>query len=113
MEHAVAAASLAELGNVHRLAIFRLLVKAGHAGAPVGTIQKALGIPASTLSHHLGRMAQVGLIRQERIGRTIMCLPSYAHLNDLIDFLQEECCLGGTPADGRAGSGGCHASDKP
>lgn len=113
MEHTAAAASLAELGNVHRLAIFRLLVKAGHAGAPVGTIQKALGIPASTLSHHLARMAQVGLIRQERIGRTIMCLPSYTHLSDLIHFLQEECCLGVTPVDEAACATERGASGKP
>jgi len=94
MKHDDAAASLAELGNTHRLAIFRVLVKAGYQGASVGAIQKELGIPASTLSHHLSRMAQVGLIRQEKSGRTIMCLPSYDHLEHLIDFLKKECCLG-------------------
>jgi len=85
----------------------------GAAGAPVGAIQTALGIPASPLSHHLARMAQVGLIRQKRIGRTIMCLPSHAHLNDLIDFLQEECCLGVAPADDAACAGECGTSGNP
>lgn len=94
MRHEAAAASLAELGNTHRLAIFRFLVKAGHQGASVGEIQAMLGIPASTLSHHLTRMARVGLIRQEKHSRTITCLPEYAHLEDLIEFLQEECCEG-------------------
>ncbi|MEQ9587270.1 MAG: helix-turn-helix domain-containing protein, partial [Parvibaculaceae bacterium] len=47
-------------GNSHRLSVFRFLVKAGHDGASVGDIQKGLGIPASTLSHHLARMAKVG-----------------------------------------------------
>ncbi len=94
MEHEKVAASFAELGNSHRLAVFRYLVKAGHGGAPVGDIQKALGIPASTLSHHLARMARVGLIRQEKHSRTIMCIPEYEHLEGLIDFLKEECCAG-------------------
>lgn len=88
------AASLAELGNSHRLSVFRFLVKAGHDGASVGDIQKGLGIPASTLSHHLARMAKVGLIRQEKHSRTIVCIPEYGHLENLIGFLQEECCAG-------------------
>ncbi|MBC8951810.1 helix-turn-helix transcriptional regulator [Xenorhabdus sp. PB62.4] len=94
MKHEEVAASLAELGNSHRLAIFRFLVKAGHQGASVGEIQKALGIPASTLSHHLARMVKVGLIRQEKHSRTIVCIPEYQHLENLINFLQEECCMG-------------------
>ncbi|WP_437180634.1 helix-turn-helix domain-containing protein [Microbulbifer thermotolerans] len=94
MDHEEAAASLAELGNSHRLAVFRFLVKAGHRGAAVGEIQQALGIPASTLSHHLSRMAKVGLIRQEKHSRTIICIPEYQHLESLIGFLKEECCVG-------------------
>ncbi len=94
MDHEAVAASLAELGNTHRLAAFRFLVKAGHNGAPVGEIQKALGIPASTLSHHLARMAKVGLIRQKKHSRTIVCIPEYQHLETLISFLREECCVG-------------------
>ena len=46
-----AANMLAELGNAHRLATFRLLVRAGPDGLPVKSIQNHLGIPKSTLSH--------------------------------------------------------------
>lgn len=94
MKHEEVAASLAELGNSHRLAVFRYLVQAGHQGAPVGDIQKALNIPASTLSHHLTRMVRVGLIRQEKQSRTIICIPEYEHLEQLIGFLQDQCCVG-------------------
>ncbi|MBW0145914.1 ArsR/SmtB family transcription factor [Marinobacter arenosus] len=94
MTHEEVAACLAELGNTHRLAVFRFLVKAGHSGAPVGEIQKALGIPGSTLSHHLARMARVGLIRQEKHSRTIVCIPDYQQLEGLISFLNKECCAG-------------------
>ncbi|HLR14120.1 MAG TPA: metalloregulator ArsR/SmtB family transcription factor [Burkholderiaceae bacterium] len=94
MRHEIAADSLAELGNTHRLAIFRFLVKAGPQGASVGDIQKALNIPASTLSHHLSRMVRVGLIRQEKAGRTVTCYPVYERLEGLIEYLREECCVG-------------------
>jgi len=101
MHHDDVAASLAELGNSHRLAIFRLLVKAGFPGTTVGEIQQSLEIPASTLSHHLARMAKVGLILQEKQSRTIYCKPDFAHLNQVIQFLQDECCQG-LPEDGAA-----------
>jgi len=45
------ASRLEALGNPTRLAIYRALVRAGHAGAPVGKLQDEIGIPASTLSH--------------------------------------------------------------
>lgn len=94
MELEQAAACLAELGNAHRLGIYRYLVKAGPEGAMVGDIQRALAIPGSTLSHHLSRMANVGLIHQDKQSRSIYCQPNYAKLDELIAFLQEECCQG-------------------
>ena len=94
MEHEDAAKRLAELGNTTRLAIFRYLVKVGPDGVPVGEIQKALGIPGSTLSHHISRLLSVGLIQQNRESRTLYCTAQYAALQELIDFLQSECCVG-------------------
>jgi DNA-binding transcriptional ArsR family regulator len=94
MEHETAVKRLAELGNTTRLAIFRFLVKAGPEGAPVGTIQEALDIPGSTLSHHLSRLISAGLIKQERESRTLHCVAQYSALSELIDFLQSECCVG-------------------
>ena len=92
MEHDLVAARLAELGNSHRLAVYRFLVKKGREGATVGQIQAAVGLAGSTLSHHLSRMAKVGLIQQTKVGRTIICTPDYAHLQHLIRFLETECC---------------------
>lgn len=95
MEHEVASKRLAELGNSTRLAIFRFLVKVGHEGAPVGQIQKELRIPASTLSHHIGRLVSVGLIKQVRESRILHCVPQFEVLDELIQFLVAECCTGG------------------
>ena len=58
------------LGNETRLAVFTLLVPAGRGGLTVGGIQRRLGVPASTLSHHLSRLIQVDLVKQERQGRS-------------------------------------------
>ncbi|NOQ37066.1 MAG: metalloregulator ArsR/SmtB family transcription factor [Methylococcaceae bacterium] len=93
MEEEIMAKRLAELGNITRLKIFRYLVKAGHQGAAVGDIQTELAVPNSTLSHHISRLVNVGLIKQRRDGRTLYCLPQYAILDELIEFLREECCI--------------------
>ncbi len=96
MKHDDAAKRLGELGNTTRLAIFRYLVKVGPEGVPVGQIQKALGVPGSTLSHHISRLVSVGLIKQNRESRTLYCTAQYTALQELIDFLQSECCVGVT-----------------
>ena len=88
------AACLAELGNETRLEIFRFLVKAGNKKVLVGDIQEEIQIPNSTLSHHLSRLAKVGLILQEKEGRQIICQPQFKQLQGMIDFLLEECCEG-------------------
>ncbi len=92
MENEMAAKRLAELGHNTRLSIFRYLVKVGDEGAPVGQIQNKLGIPGSTLSHHINRLVSVGLIRQVRESRTLYCVPQFEVLRELIEFLLSECC---------------------
>ena len=61
-----AASQLEALGNPTRLQLYRTLVRAGDEGLPVGRIQEKLDIAASTLSHHLKRLVDTGLVTQER-----------------------------------------------
>ena len=89
-----AARLLEKLGNTTRLAIFRLLVRAGPDGLAVGDLQEHLGIPASTLSHHVAHLVNAGLVRQEREGRVLRCRPDFARMDAVIGFLTEECCAG-------------------
>jgi DNA-binding transcriptional ArsR family regulator len=89
-----AAKALKELGHPTRLTIFKLLVKAGYSGLPVGVLQENLAIPHSTLSHHIAKLMSVDLIKQNREGRTLFCIPQYESLSRLIHFLQDECCVG-------------------
>ena len=95
MELETASKRLAELGNPTRLSIFRYLVKFGTRGVPVGQIQKEIDIPGSTLSHHLNRMVNAGLIRQIRESRILYCVPQYQALTEVINFLMSECCTAG------------------
>lgn len=83
---------LAELGHPTRLAIFRLLVRGNRAGLSVGEIQTHLDIPASTLSHHISRLVQAGLVHQQREGRVLHCKALMASLDELMAYLTAECC---------------------
>ncbi len=89
-----AADALAALGNRTRLRIFKLLVRAGREGVNIGTLQRMLGIPATTLGHHLGTLAKAGLVDQERRGREVICTANYKAVNEILDYVREECCAG-------------------
>jgi len=95
-----AAARLEALGNPTRLKIYRLLVRAGEEGLPVGRLQAKIDIAASTLSHHLKALISVGLVTQTREGTTLVCHTNYDLMRGLIDYLVEECCTEGTCVTG-------------
>jgi ArsR family transcriptional regulator len=93
-----AAAQLEALGNPTRLKIYRILVRAGGSGLPVGRVQEKLDIPASTLSHHCKRLLDVGLVTQERQATTLICRANYPAMDALIGYLADECCADGVCA---------------
>lgn len=86
--------ALAALGHDARLAIFRLLVKAGPDGLIVGEIGAHLGLAPSTLAHHLAGLVAAGLVAQERRGREVVNRAEFATARRLADFLVAECCAG-------------------
>lgn len=88
----IASRQLEALGNSTRLNIYRTLVRAGHGGLAVGQLQERLSMPASTLSHHLRRLMENGLVRQERSGTSLICHAEYTVMNALLGFLADECC---------------------
>lgn len=87
-----AATQLEALGNPTRLGIYRLLVRAGPDGLPVGTVQDRMGMAASTLSHHLRKLIDTGLVTQERQATTLISRAHYPSMDALIGFLADECC---------------------
>ena len=97
-----AAKQLEALGSPTRLQVYRTLVRAGHSGLPVGRLQEKLGIPASTLSHHLHRLILTGLVTQERQATTLLCRANYDLMRGLVDFLVSECCADAACAPSQA-----------
>ncbi|WP_109465772.1 ArsR/SmtB family transcription factor [Albibacillus kandeliae] len=87
-----AAQGFAAMGSEARLQVLRILVRAGDEGLSVGEIQERTGIAPSTLAHHLRFLAAGGLIRQEKIGRTVVNRADYQHLRQLAGFILDQCC---------------------
>lgn len=86
------AATFAALGQPSRLRIVRLLLSAYPKGLPAGEIQKELSISAPTLSHHLDKLRQVGIVAAQRDRQWIWYSVQSETLKYLMDFLYEECC---------------------
>jgi ArsR family transcriptional regulator, arsenate/arsenite/antimonite-responsive transcriptional repressor len=82
----------AALGTDCRLQILRLLLSAHPDGMVVGDIQTEIGIPPSTLSHHLDRLKAEGLVTVRRESTFLRCFANTAVLEELLGFLFSECC---------------------
>lgn len=102
LEHT--ARCLSALGNVARLQVFSVLVRAGDDGLTIGEMRQAVGMPASTLAHHLRAMVDAGLVRQERQGREVRCRPDFGLINAAWAHFRAECCQGVTPAGAPGGT---------
>jgi DNA-binding transcriptional ArsR family regulator len=93
LDNDTAASLMSQLGNPTRLKIVRELVRAGGSGMPVGQIQRRLGVPHSTLSHHIRLLCSVDLVRQVREGTVLRCFADYGKIEGIVAFLTEECCI--------------------
>ena len=82
----------AALGAEPRLQIVRLLLSAHPVGMVAGEVQEELGIPASTLSHHLEKLKQSGLVSVRRAGTYLWYAASTDALKEVLGFLYDECC---------------------
>lgn len=100
MDSPAAVAALSALAQEHRLAVFRLLVRAGEEGLAAGAIAERLGIPNSSLSFHLAQLSKAGLVSQERQSRSVVYRADYAAMNGLVSYLLENCCAGSGCAPG-------------
>jgi ArsR family transcriptional regulator, arsenate/arsenite/antimonite-responsive transcriptional repressor len=82
----------AALGAEPRLQILRLLLAAHPNGLVVGEVQEEMEIPGSTLSHHLEKLKQVGLVTVRREGTYLWYAAQTDALREVLNFLYEECC---------------------
>ena len=89
-----ALAALAALAQDNRLDIFRFLVEAGRDGMPAGAVAAALDLAPNTLTFHLDRLRDAGLLTVRRDGRSMIYAARYETMNALIAYLTENCCRG-------------------
>lgn len=82
----------AALGSEPRLQIVRLLLSAHPDGMTVSDLQAELGIPNSTLSHHLEKLRMEGLVSIEKDKQWLWYSANSEALQDLLGFLYAECC---------------------
>jgi DNA-binding transcriptional ArsR family regulator len=94
MELNTAVDRLFALAQDSRLAVFRMLVKAGREGVAAGAIARALDIAPNTLSAQLTILASAGLIMSRRAGRSIIYAADYDGMGALLVYLTEDCCQG-------------------
>ena len=80
------------MGTEPRLRIMRLLLSSHPAGLVVGDIGTELDIPSSTLSHHLEKLKNQGLVRVRREGTYLWYSANTEALQELLGFLYAECC---------------------
>jgi ArsR family transcriptional regulator len=89
------AEQLAALGHPVRLGVLRIVVQAGADGIAAGQIQSHFDVPASTLSHHLKRLIDAGLLSSRGEGTFHYYSADYRTLRALTNYLWEDCCAGG------------------
>ena len=86
--------ALGALAHETRLAVFRMLVKAGPEGMIAGAIAEQQGVPPSTMSHHLAMLERAGLVESERESRLVHYRTDYSGMRRLLAFLMQDCCQG-------------------
>jgi DNA-binding transcriptional ArsR family regulator len=96
MQLPIAVEALSALAHGHRLAVFRLLVRAGAEGLPAGVIARDIGVLPNTLSTHLTILSHAGLVQSRRDGRSVIYTADYDGMRALLGFLVADCC-GGRP----------------
>jgi len=80
------------MGTEAQLRIMQVLLSAHPEGLVVGEIQEELDIPNSTLSHHLDKLRNEGLVNVKRESTFLRYTANTEGLQDLLQFLYAECC---------------------
>ncbi|MGE6440475.1 ArsR/SmtB family transcription factor [Psychrobacter sp. NPDC078409] len=94
MEITNAIASFAALSQDTRLKAFKLLVSHEPEGLPAGEIARQLSVPHNTMSAHLSVLARAGWVVSQRHSRHIIYRASLSHMDNVIQFLLQDCCAG-------------------
>jgi DNA-binding transcriptional ArsR family regulator len=89
----------AAMGTESRVRIMQQLLSAHPEGMVVGEIQAELGLSGSTLSHHLDKLRNEGLVSVQREGTFLRYRANTGALQELLAFLYSACCKDATAID--------------
>lgn len=110
---AEAASTFAALGSEQRLLVLRALVRAGPKGLTIGELGARTGITGATLTHHMKTLAATKLAKQEKHGRSVICIAAdYRELDTLVSALLSECCAD-CGEDNCTPEAHCHENQSP
>ena len=90
------------MGTEPRLRIMQLLLSAHPEGLVVGEIQEEMGVPNSTLSHHLDKLKSEHLVSVQRESTFLRYTANTEALQELLRFLYAECCTRNSAVEARA-----------
>jgi DNA-binding transcriptional ArsR family regulator len=82
------------LADPNRLAIFELVCERGRqgvqedAGNTVSKLAAEFDLTLSTVSHHLRELKNAGLIRCEKVGQSVYCVPDSERVEEIERFLE-------------------------
>lgn len=93
------AEQLSALGHPVRLKVLRFVVQGDPRGTAAGDIQSHVDVPPSTLSHHLKRLVDAGLLVSHTEGTFHLYAADFTALRSLTDYLWEDCCKRGKRSD--------------
>lgn len=104
MEMYEALEAFSSLSQETRLRVFKLLLEYGREGTVPGKIARELKIPDNTLSFHLSHMSKAGLVTSKKDGRSITYFANCDQIDELIAFIQENCCVRDTKSKSKSRS---------
>ena len=94
MDEKITIAALSALAQATRLQTFRLLVSREPEGVAAGELARLIGVPQNTMSAHLSTLAQAGLVRGERLSRSIIYRADLDAFRQVALYLLKDCCGG-------------------
>lgn len=100
--------AFSSLSQETRLRVFRLLIEYGRDGVVAGKMAEELEIPDNTLSFHLSHMSKAGLVTSKKSGRFVTYFANTDLIEELIEFLQLNCCARESKAKPKAKDNGCN-----
>ena len=94
--------AFSSLSQETRLRVFKLLIEYGRDGLVPGRIAEELKIPDNTLSFHFSHMSKAGLVTSKKNGRSVTYYANTDLIEELIDYLQANCCARETKSKNKA-----------